>query len=189
MTKQEFLELLKGHNWSYHFGSTNTMARGERTEAQIKAAMANDPALQALYAAYKEFVFGRGEEPTAEETEAPATQSTPKYNRRAIMVEAWSIARKAAHRYGHNVKAYLPMALAQAWAKAKAKAMSTQQRASKAVYYICVDETLTHNRKLINQPAVDQVFTDREEAQAALAILSQAFTRPYIKTSTHYRLH
>ncbi|MEE8056682.1 MAG: hypothetical protein V3T17_02420 [Pseudomonadales bacterium] len=39
-----------------------------------------------------------------------------------------------------------------------------------------------YNTKLIDQPVIDEIFTNRVEALAALDILRDAFVRPFIKT-------
>lgn len=192
MNKQEFLAELKTHDWTYSYASGDAYRKGKENQDRLKALASEDEELQALYGAYSKFVWEGGEEPTIEEKAAPAAAqqaSIPKgYNRSAIMKDAWNIARKAAKRFGGNVKSFISAALCQAWAKAKAKALSSFQGTEQTTpaYFICIDEKLDRNTRLINKPVIDQVFTDQGEAYAALQILSGAFQRPFIKTSRYF---
>ena len=45
-----------------------------------------------------------------------------KYDRKAILNQAWACARAAAHKFGGSPKSYISAAMAQAWAEAKASA-------------------------------------------------------------------
>lgn len=192
MTKQEFLAELKAHDWTYSYASGDAYRKGLENQNRLRNLASEDEELQALYSAYSKFIWEGGEEPTIEEETAPASAqqaTSPKgYNRSAIMKDAWSIARKAAKRFGGYVKSFISAALCQAWAKAKAKALSSFQSTEQTTpaYFICIDEKLDCNTRLINQPIIDQVFTDQGEALAALNILSGAFQRPFIKTSRYF---
>lgn len=187
MDKAEYLQELKAHNWHFGLGSTNTIRNGRAKQQQLKALAATDAELQALWDAYQEFRWGRAEEPKIEEPK-PATKAT-RYNRRAILWDAWKIARQAARRFGCPAYTFIAEAMRQAWAKAKAKALNTGTEGAKSLFFICIDEKTGFNTRTVNLPLVEEVFTDRQQAEAALAVLRGAFDRPYIKTSPYYRLH
>lgn len=210
MNNADYLNELKNHDWTYSYADGEPYRRGRDNQARLEALKAGNDELCALYTAYSAFIWKGGEEPnldiaatnakaqTEKTTAAPlAKQERPKvrtYNKQAIMQDAWKIARKATNWRGGKAIDHIANALRQAWAKAKAKALSgfhTTNRhhaKPKATYYICVDEKIGRNTRQINQPVIDEVFTDRGEALAALQILSSAFTKPFIKTSRHYRL-
>ena len=187
MTKAEYLQELKAHNWHWGFGSTNTIRKGRAKQQQLKALAAADADLKALWDAYEDFRWGRAEEPKIEESKPAAKASS--YDRRAILWDAWKIARQAARRFGFPARAFIAEAMRQAWAKAKAKALNSRSEDAKTLFFICIDEKTGFNTRAVNLPLIDEVFTDRRQAEAALALLSRAFDRPYIKTSPYYRLH
>lgn len=110
---------------------------------------------------------------------------------KAIMCESWVLARKAAKRFGGKASTYQREALRQSWAKAKVKWLYKAARniTPSAVYYLCIDEATSKNTKLLNQPLIDEVFTSRDTALAALAIARGAFSRPFLKSASHFRLH
>lgn len=106
---------------------------------------------------------------------------------RRVMLDAWSICRKASKRYGHPAKDFIAQALKQAWARMKV-ARRLCGRAipqhTPAVYTVCIDEHITPSRKVRDQRAVDIWFTNLAEASLAKAMLTGAFVKPFIKTNT-----
>ncbi|MDO3387196.1 hypothetical protein QWI17_15240 [Gilvimarinus sp. SDUM040013] len=180
MTKSEYLNELKAHDWTYEYASGQSYYKGRDNAQRLKAIADTAPELAALYSAYSAFVWSGSDEPTV--TESTRTNATA----RAVMVDAWDTARRAAKRYGHPAKDFIAQALRQAWAKVKAARLtsySSNRRAS-VVYTVCIDERLNRNTKLRDQLAVEAYFSDYSAAQAARALLAQAFTKPFIKTES-----
>ncbi|WP_323845298.1 hypothetical protein [Microbulbifer magnicolonia] len=118
-----------------------------------------------------------------------AQRATRTYDHRAILWDAWRIARQASRRFGFSAHSFIAEAMRQAWAKAKAKALNTGTGDAKTLFFICIDEKTGFNTRAVNLSLIDEVFTDRQQAEAALAVLRGAFDRPFIKTSPYYRLH
>ena len=191
MDKAEYLEMLKAHDWYWGFGSTNTQATGRRVEKIINGLAANDGALAELLEAYQEYRKGNRQEPSAinEQPQQDKEPSKQAHNLKSILLDAWEIARNAVRRLGGKTKDFIACAMRQAWAKTKAKKLNSGGRKAmpNAVYYICFDDNTGRNTRRISQSLIDEVFTDQQEAKAALNLLQQAFTKPFIKTSRYYR--
>ncbi len=203
MNKADYLNQLKAHDWTYDYASGDAYRRGRDNQARLVTLAAKCEELNALYIAYSAFIWEGGQEPSlmavaTEDTQAitavaTSTQQVKRvkiHNKQAIMWDAWTIAHKAARNFGGRAIIYMATSLRQAWAKAKAKVLSSfnTNRTNKAAYYICIDEKTGRNTRQINQPVIDEVFTDRGEALAALQILNHAFTKPVIKSSPHFHL-
>lgn len=185
----EYLEELKNHDWTYSYASGPAYKKGLENDQRLRGIAADDSELEALRTAYCRFVWGEGDEPSLES--APTKKpDTPKFNLSQIMNDAWHIAKKASKRFGGRAKSYVKMSLKQAWAKAKARAIGhfRGRSSSGGVYFICIDERLSYNTRIIDQPLIDRVFTDEREAKAALQVLSGAFDRPFIKTSPYFHM-
>lgn len=180
MTKSDYLKELKAHDWTYEYASGSSYYNGRDNAQRLKAIADTVPELAELYNAYSAFVWSGGEAPTI--TEPTRTNATA----RAVMVDAWDTARRAAKRYGYPVKAFIAQAMRQAWAKVKASRLISKHDASRprVVYTVRIDERLNRNTKLRDQLAVVAYFSDYSAAQAARALLAQAFTKPFIKTES-----
>lgn len=188
MNKAQYLQEPEAHDWTYTYASGAAYFKGEANQCRLDEIAQQDSELAALRDAYAAYIWEETPEPTLED-EKPELQQ--RYNLQGILWDAWKIGRKAAHRFGGTAVEYIAGAMRQAWAKAKAKVLNkgTPSDKAKSVYFICIDEITGSNTRLINQPLVDEVFTDREAADAALQILSRAFNRAFIRTSLYYRLH
>ncbi|MDO3383437.1 hypothetical protein [Gilvimarinus algae] len=175
-----YLEQLKAHDWTYEYSSGPSYYKGRDNAQRLKAIADKAPKLAALYKAYCAFVWSGGEEPTV--TKPARTNATA----RAVMVDAWHTARRAAKRYGYPAKAFIAHAMRQAWARVKAARLISFDNTSRprVVYTVCVDERLSRNTKLRDQLAVEAYFSDYRTAQTARALLAQAFTKPFIKTAS-----
>jgi hypothetical protein len=196
MNQQEYLKELKAHDWTYSYASGEAYRKGQDNHNRLTALADADENLKALYRAYSLFVWEGQEEPTVNEQPAASCQkpSAPKgkYNLSEIMRDAWRIAREGQRRFGGQLKPYFAESLRQAWAKAKAKSLSSidcPPHQPQQVFYICIDVKTGHNTRIVNLPLIDEVFTSHRQAQIAVRILSGAFAKPFIKSSRHYRLH
>ncbi|MEE8056683.1 MAG: hypothetical protein V3T17_02425 [Pseudomonadales bacterium] len=108
MTKQDYLEMLKNHDWSWGFGSTNTHNKGRWVENKINELAAGDESLAALLEAYQSYRRGECSQPAIKEEVKPVAQS---HNKQAIMWDAWKIARKAARRLGSRAITFIAEAM------------------------------------------------------------------------------
>lgn len=189
MNKSDYLNELKSHDWTYSYASGPAYTKGLENDKRLKDLASDDEELEALRVAYSKFIWGDGEEPKINETNAVKEDGKLSYNLKDIFNSAWSVARKSSKQYGHPAKAFFACALRQAWAKAKAKRCNKQGDTPKATYFICIDQKINHNTRLVDQPLLNEVFTDLQSAQQAIEILSMAFHKPFIKTSKYYRLH
>jgi len=191
MNKNSYLNELKNHDWTYCYASGPAYAKGLENDQRLKVLASADEELEALRIAYSKFVWGEGEEPTIDEATTQQPKSSDGYDRKQIFTEAWAMARMSAKKYGYPSREFFACALSQAWAKAKAKRCNKLHSANtpKSVFFICIDQKINHNTRLVDQPLIDEVFTDPQDAQEALTILSTVFHKPFIKTSKYYRLH
>lgn len=187
MNKHEFHKKLKAHDWTYNYASGPAYFKGKENEKRLLAIANSNDELSELYKAYSAFIWSGGDEPVIQESTA-TRKNTPKYCHKTIMLDAWNIAKEATKRLGRTRKDYISESLRQAWAKAKAKAIDTCSGSNRnKAFHLCIDLTTGHNTRQINQSILGTVFTDKQEAIAALDILKTAFKRPFIKTSTYYR--
>jgi hypothetical protein len=196
MNPQEYLKELKAHDWTYSYASGEAYRKGQHNHNRLTTLADTDENLKALYNAYSRFVWEGQEEPTVSELPAPRCQQSValqgKFNLSEIMRDAWRIAREGQRRFGGQLKPYFAESLRQAWAKAKAKVLCLidyPRHQPQQVFYICIDVKTGHNTRTVNLPLIDEVFTSHHQAQIAVQILSGAFTKPFIKSSRHYRLH
>ncbi len=191
MNKSEYLKELKNHDWTYSYASGPAYAKGLENDQRLNELASVDEELEALRIAYSNFVWGEGDEPVVKEVATQQADNATDYDRKQIFTEAWVVARKSAKKYGNPASEFFACALGQAWAKAKAKRCNKLNGTStpKSVFFICIDQRISHNTRLVDQPLIDEVFTDKQSAQEALTILSAAFHKPFIKTSKYYRLH
>jgi hypothetical protein len=192
VTKQEYLQELKVHDWTYSYASGDTYYKGEANDKRLRELASQDEELKALRAAYVAFIWNGTEKPkagTSVKEHAPPTVKA--HNLQAIVWNAWKIARKSARRSGGAAAVEcVGGAMRKAWAIAKAKALNipTCTATPTAIFYICTDEKISHNTRQFNQPLIDQAFTRAQEAVEALQVLRDIYIRPFINASQHYHL-